>query len=436
MKRLLSLFSATALILAPSLLIAGEDGNYRISQSLEEHANISYENNIDVSLSNDTSKKVDVNLKVVGGEDVTQTTTNTSEQSISVSLTTEQPADQNGGEIVTEDAHLPGDFEGTLTVTQTETETQTFPALRVDGMSSAVIDNKQILNKNDVANVKNINKAVMQGDALKNAEGNMGANVAAGDNNAQDNLTAIAYTQKNNSFVDAEVYKLQLSVENETCNLGATNDASLGGNALMGAKGNIGANVASGNNNAQSNMTAISVGPSKVGIASAGVKQEAAFNQTSNMPHAKLAVEQAQFSVGINLEGNYAGQSDQIGNLYPDIWTNEMGDSPLHPNGTDDVFFGHVDLDSQAQGAQDLNGDGGALAFNEAGEIALSGTVSGNIPVFFCEYAPTTNTASLTGSALMGAKGNIGVNVAAGTGNLQANGLSISALLSTSGGME
>ncbi len=251
MKRLLSLFSATALILAPSLLIAGEDGNYRISQSLEEHANISYENNIDVSLSNDTSKKVDVNLKVVGGEDVTQTTTNTSEQSISVSLTTEQPADQNGGEIVTEDAHLPGDFEGTLTVTQTETETQTFPALRVDGMSSAVIDNKQILNKNDVANVKNTNKAVMQGDALKNAEGNMGANVAAGDNNAQDNLTAIAYTQKNNSFVDAEVYKLQLSVENETCNLGATNDASLGGNALMGAKGNIGANVASGNNNAQ-----------------------------------------------------------------------------------------------------------------------------------------------------------------------------------------
>jgi len=37
-----------------------------------------------------------------------------------------------------------------------------------------------------------------------------------------------------------------------------------------------------------------------------------------------------------------------------------------------------------------------------------------------------TNTASLSGSAFAGASGNIGVNVASGTGNLQANSLALS----------
>ncbi|UWX04006.1 hypothetical protein H1235_00050 [Pseudoxanthomonas sp. NC8] len=39
--------------------------------------------------------------------------------------------------------------------------------------------------------------------------------------------------------------------------------------------------------------------------------------------------------------------------------------------------------------------------------------------------AAATNTAALSGNAFSGASGNIGVNVSAGTGNLQANSLSL-----------
>lgn len=39
----------------------------------------------------------------------------------------------------------------------------------------------------------------------------------------------------------------------------------------------------------------------------------------------------------------------------------------------------------------------------------------------------TTNTSSLGGNALMGAAGNIGVNIASGTNNQQYNGMAVSA---------
>lgn len=57
--------------------------------------------------------------------------------------------------------------------------------------------------------------------------------------------------------------------------------------------------------------------------------------------------------------------------------------------------------------------------------MELDAPLSGQISTANWVAVAATNTAELSGSALSGASGNIGVNVAAGTGNLQANSLSM-----------
>lgn len=317
--------------------------------------------------------------------------------------------------------------------------------LTVDGLASAEINNNQILKFNRVKNEENPNTATIDGSALEGAEGNIGVNVVAGDNNAQDNLTAMAASEQEKSMTDAEIFKTQLSLGNFTCNKGRTNSASLGGDALMGAIGNIGVNVAAGNNNAQSNMLAIAVAPAKVGIAKVSVHQESAGNNTINKPVKVDKVEWVRVNLDLNAKlvdggysggysGKYEGISDQVGNVYLDTWAPGTQEPPYgHP--TNGPTTGHVDVDSSAQGAVDRNKDGGAFSFNENGTESgteggslsgkILGTVSGSIPVVTKYRVNMINTASLGGNALRGATGNIGVNIAAGTGNLQANALAV-----------
>ncbi len=61
---------------------------------------------------------------------------------------------------------------------------------------------------------------------------------------------------------------------------------------------------------------------------------------------------------------------------------------------------------------------------------SLSGTVSTTRWV----NVNATNTSALSGSAFSGASGNIGVNVASGTGNLQANSLALAVAQPSTGG--
>ena len=139
--------------------------------------------------------------------------------------------------------------------------------------------------------------------------------------------------------------------------------------------------------------------------------------------------------------GTTTGQSDQIGNVYPDIWAYnpEVPTSNQHPNSPQQT--GHFDLDTQTQGGTDLNGDGGALAFNnagsytgsEAGNVALSGSFSGTAVMCDVILHKSENNAHLRGSALSNASGKIGVNIASGNGNLQNNSLSIAAVRSPLG---
>ncbi|MFZ3087277.1 MAG: hypothetical protein WA123_04345 [Methylotenera sp.] len=325
--------------------------------------------------------------------------------------------------------------------------------INIDASSVAVVNDKQINGSNDVKNNEVTNSATVNGNALNNASGNIGVNVTAGDNNQQAN--AAAFSAADASFVfgssDAEVFATQAVVGNHTTYLGNTNTATLGGNALANASGNIGVNISAGNNNQQKNDLAASVAVARMATATVQANQLNGGNTTTNDPIHHEEVQNHAVNLAFNAAGGYLGAgaggysgsaggttkgtSDQIGNVYPDTWSGSS-----HPGG---VSTGHFDLDTQTQGGSDLNGDGGALAFGdngtysgsergtlgfvEAGGMVLSGAVTGNLPVVVAVNLATTNTSSLGDNALMNASGNIGVNIASGTNNQQFNGLAISA---------
>jgi hypothetical protein len=344
----------------------------------------------------------------------------------------------------------------------------------VDSSSVAIVNDAQKNESNNVANGSaatdkapanggSSNTSSITNNALSSASGNIGLNVSTGDNNQQAN--AAAFSAADASFVfgssDAEVFAAQSVKNNTTTNYGHTNTATLNGNALNSASGNIGVNIASGNNNQQKNDLAASVAVARIATATVGLTQTNSGNVTSNLPVSKNEVQNHAVNLSLSAGGGYlggglggysgsasgttTGTSDQIGNVYPDIWSGTPqnggpGDHVVHPGGSP---VGHFDLDTQTQGGKDLNNDGGALAFNnsgtysgreggslgfvEAGGIALSGAVTGNLPVVVAVNLNTTNTSLLGDSALQSASGNIGVNIASGTNNQQFNGLAISA---------
>jgi len=91
--------------------------------------------------------------------------------------------------------------------------------------------------------------ATLGADALRDAHGNFGVNVAAGVLNAQSNQLVLA--SASNVLINSHQ-----DIRNAATVNAATN-ASLGERALMGASGNIGVNVAAGVANVQSNALAI-----------------------------------------------------------------------------------------------------------------------------------------------------------------------------------
>jgi hypothetical protein len=103
--------------------------------------------------------------------------------------------------------------------------------------------------------------ASLDGSALANARGNIGVNVVAGVGNVQGNAMA-------GSVNTSGRYAIATSASDQLVGANELNSdssffadldvyATLGGNALSGAQGNIGVNVASGVGNAQHNGLAI-----------------------------------------------------------------------------------------------------------------------------------------------------------------------------------
>ncbi|UTW12549.1 hypothetical protein [Marinobacterium rhizophilum] len=311
--------------------------------------------------------------------------------------------------------------------------------IKVDSLGMAVVDIKQESDDNDSYNTALDNEAGLDNSSLRNARGNIGVNLSAGDNNVQGNAAALAATDA--AFVfgsgDAEIFVEQDAKDNQTWNLGVKNKATISGNALRNARGNIGVNVASGNNNIQQNSLAASTTSGRMSEATVSVDQSTRRNYTENKPLDKVVITRTNVTLtgpvdgtysGGSTSGSYNGVSDQIGDVYPDIWTGDV-----HPDGSQ---TGHFDLDRFAQGASDLNGDGGALAFRERGQLQftevgnvhLDAVLTGQVVHRQHVYIRPLNKAKMDGNSLRNARGNIGVNVAAGTNNLQNNSLAISHL--------
>ena len=100
----------------------------------------------------------------------------------------------------------------------------------VDSAAIAVVDGRQTIVNNEGNNDMLANDASISDHAASGSSGNLGFNVAAGDNNAQDNAAALSAADAAFSFgmSDAEIFNNQLGANNATENQGVTNNANMG----------------------------------------------------------------------------------------------------------------------------------------------------------------------------------------------------------------
>ncbi|MCU0581587.1 MAG: hypothetical protein MUF26_03915 [Syntrophales bacterium] len=291
--------------------------------------------------------------------------------------------------------------------------------MTVGGLVEAVAKNDQFPEKNFTFNYESDNNATIAGDSLNNFSGNLGLNVAAGNSNTQSNVASYAAGEADMSLTRAQIFSVQKAMLNMTKNDGSANNATIADGVLNNSTGNVGLNVVAGNNNAQTNLTAIATAPARVGMAVAYVQQKSMDNMTCNAPTVKEVVEQAPVSLTLSGTvdfGDTPVTSYQANNFYLDAWEGE-----LHPAGP---VIGHLDMDSEIQGAVDnpwKSGVGGIAFETLLPDAVLSGTVSGTAPVVTTVYKWTTNTATISADSLNNMTGNFGINVAAGNNNMQAN---------------
>lgn len=288
---------------------------------------------------------------------------------------------------------------------------------------------------NPTTNLGVLNNAFLTGNALQNASGNIGANVAAGSSNQQRNELS-ASVNTGGSMAKASSWGVQESYSN-TVNNQPTKDVISNSVTMVLGGGMVGGYAGGGVGGYQ--------GGGHGGYSGGG---SGGYSGSAS--------------------GNTSGMSYQASNFYPDIWTNPAGTNPHGAHGSGNTSPYHFDMDYQTQGAiqnPTRNGvggmafddrgtysgtesgsigfreggsisfqEGGHLGFVEAGGVAMAGTFSGNVVFLQTIYRDTVNNAVLNGNALQGASGNIGVNIAAGSTNQQRNSLAIAAGLGRSNG--
>ncbi|PZU28489.1 MAG: adhesin [Stenotrophomonas sp.] len=421
----------------------------------ETRTNTNTNTNINTNVDTDIDLKLDAAARLRYNEthnitdtrsntETTSTVTENVQKTSNISADERKEKNNHGVDVNLEkDIRLSSDvnFSGDPTITGN---------IDLDSAAIALIDNRQSVSNNHARNGLLDNTASIADDVGSDASGNLGFNVAAGDNNAQDNAAALSAADASFSFgmADAEVFVNQAGMNNMTWNHGVTNDASIGGNAFSGAAGNIGVNVTSGNNNEQKNALAASVATSAYATSTISSNQASSGNKVENNGYYDRMVSTVNVSLSGKVTGTtkgtgtgeYAGtgNSYQKTNFYPDNWN---GDS--HPAGGQ---TGHSDWDNQTQGAvanPNRPGVGGMawdtdekgnLKFSEMGTADLTASLSGQVTTVDWVAVNATNTASLSGSAFSNASGNIGVNVSSGTGNLQANSLALAVAQPSTGG--
>jgi len=225
--------------------------------------------------------------------------------------------------------------------------------------------------------------AYITDQAFQYADGNVGVNVAAGNINQQQNAAFIVADDR----LDTEGITSEQYADYNACDSCGGNVAYVEGHAFDHANGNIGVNVTNGNGNQQINSLT---------IASTSGSQNTSFEQT------------------------------QGGNDYGDAYGNEYNDSGNNSADIDLNAFNHV----KGNVGVNVSAGNGNQQANRA-EILLSdsnGAQSNTIEqeqYGLSANGSDSNTAYLSTNAFQNASGNIGVNVAAGNANQQANSLTV-----------
>lgn len=440
--------------------------NTNIDTDIDTNVNTNIDTNIDTNTRNDNDSRTwNRTWNNTSNDNVTSNTTTTDSSTSTSSVT--RTRDVNVNENVNKTSNIQADerqeknnhgvdvnLEKDLRLSSDISfsgDPEITGSIELDSAAIAVIDNRQSITGNLAGNTMVTNSASISDDVGADASGNLGFNVAAGDNNAQDNAASLSAADASFSFgmADAEVFVNQYGAGNTTVNSGVTNVAGLGGNAFSGATGNIGVNVTSGNNNEQKNALAASVATAAYATSSISSNQVSSGNTVSNAGYTQSMTD----TVDVTLSGRVAGATLAVGtgryegtgsayqkdNYYLDTWTGELD----HPSGSES---GHIDMDNEIQNATaNPNRDGvGGIAFDtdesgtsefiELGIADLYASLSGTVSTSSWVAVNATNTAALSGSAFSGASGNIGVNVASGTGNLQANSLALAVAQPSTGG--
>lgn len=268
--------------------------------------------------------------------------------------------------------------------------------------ATATATDYQSSTDNVIFNQATKNTADMTGSA-NGSKGNLGANVAAGDGNQQDNAVALA-TAASTAAADekfifgtasATTYVNQYSDYNTVYNYSTQNKATLSGSANNGS-GNIGVNVVAGDLNQQKNTLAIAVSPGNVATASANADQSSPNLHVDN--YALATWGKLDLKTYVDLHGKYSGTGE-----------------------------GYViDKDNKGHEYNWKNNNKEPLYFTESGTTELKGVITYQKAIQTGWKDPVVNSATMNGS-LSNFYGNGGANVASGVGNQQSNSMAIAA---------
>ncbi|MGH7485619.1 MAG: hypothetical protein ACREMY_08465 [bacterium] len=240
-----------------------------------------------------------------------------------------------------------------------------------DALAQATLDDKQILDRNEV-----------QFEDYQNAyQDNSNERIGAEPGLGQLNNLAPNFTEEGSPHGPA-LY---------------TNTVSAGANTLQNASGNIGLNMAAGDYNLQENAAVIS---SATGL-----------NGTSG------AAEAGSFSLQNLYDNGFNDESFELENTNID---NTVNIGPGLGNGA----TGNIGVNGAA-GAFNIQKNALVIATVRVGNLAEATAGTMQDAEFNDSYVEDTVNNVTVGSSLIGASGNIGVNLAAGVGNLQLNSLTI-----------
>ncbi|WP_431081863.1 heme utilization protein [Pseudomonas thivervalensis] len=235
-------------------------------------------------------------------------------------------------------------------------------------------------------------------DSLNGSNGNMGANIAGGDGNQQDNAAALATADESFIFGSAVAVSsaTQVNSNNYVKNNSTQNNASLT-NAGNDGSGNIGINVTAGNFNQQKNNLAIAVSGGRVAEAAASADQSSSGLVVDNKGVRTYKTDTLTNSY--TAEGSFKAKG--TGTVEDGGWGNKGGG---YGGGHDDDKF----------------------KFSAVGTFELAGSNTQQVLTRDGWKNPVINNATMTNS-MNGFSGNGGANVSAGVGNQQSNSLSIAA---------